>query len=201
MAEIKDVSDSIAQVYARSLIELASERGVVDEIEEEFSGLVSYIDADADFAAFLTSASVDDTARGRSLEKLFAGRMSELLLGTLQVLNTRGRCELIPAVYERYHHLLEVLRGQCEVQVTSAVPLSEGLLAQLEERLSAYIGKQALVVVDVDPDIIGGLVIRIEDQQIDASVRRRLAGLRGALSERAGKEIHAGRKHFDVEAS
>jgi len=197
MPEVKHVSDSIAEIYARSLLDLAAEQGVADDIGEEFSSLIDYMAQDPDFARFLTGPSVDDDARRRSLDRIFQGKMSDLLLGTLHVLNSRSRCELVPAVHEQYQHLLEELRGQVDVYVTSAVPLSEQLTTQLQQQISAYIEKQAVLVVEVDPDILGGLVVRIGDRQIDASVKSRIDGLRRAFRERASREIHAGKHRLD----
>jgi len=190
MTEVKDIADNIAEVYARSLLDLAVENDLADAIDEEFGSLVAYMKTDSDFDAFMTSAAIDDDDRRASLEKLFRGKMNDLLLAALQVLNNRRRAEIVRAVYESYHHLLAEQRGKLDVYVTSAEPLTGPLTEQLQAELSAYTGKQAVLVSEINPDVLGGLVIRIGDQQIDTSVRRKLQRLRTAFTERAGKEIH-----------
>jgi F-type H+-transporting ATPase subunit delta len=199
MPEATDIAGTIADVYARSLIELAQEKGFADQIGEEFAALIDYMRKDPAFHGFMTSAAIDDDPRRRSLEKLFRGRMNDLLLSMLQVLNNRGRCELIPAIHERYRLLLEELHGQEEVFVTSAHPLGDDVAAELRTELAARIGREPLLITTVDPDLLGGLVIQVGDRRIDASVRGKIQRFRTLLSDRAGKEIHTGKHDFIIE--
>lgn len=191
MAETHNNAESVAEVYARSLLELATEKGGVDEIAEEFASLIATMNGDETFGRFMTSATIDPDDRGESLEKLFRGKMNDLLLGTLQVINARRRSEILPSVYQLYRHLVAERQGRIEIEVTSAEPLDATLAQRLRTQLSAYTGKDVVLLPEVDPEILGGLVIRIGDRQIDSSLRRKLQRLRADFSERAGKEIHA----------
>lgn len=183
----------MADVYAEALLSAAREQGTEDEVAQEFADLVRYMDTDPSFARFMTSDTVDDDSRRASLEKLFRGRLSELLLNTLQVLNNRNRLEAVREVYRAVELRMEAKRHQQEVLVETAMPLTEDLRSLLKTRVSNYIGKEALLIEKVVPELIGGVVIHVQDVQIDASVSSRVRGLRQRFSQRAIHEIHGGR--------
>ena len=161
----------------------------------------AYLEKDAALADFLSSPAVDEEAREAAMEKMFRNRMNDLLLDTLQVLNAKGRSSIIPALYERYRLALERARGAVDVQVTTAVPLTDELRDRLGQTVAQRTGLKPLLIEQVDPALLGGLVVQIGDQKLDGSVSHRLRRLRQALSEafreRASREIHAGKEYFD----
>lgn len=197
MPKRMDESLALADVYAAALLGAATERGVQDEVAEAFNDLVDYMDRDPEFELFLTARSVDDDPRRQSLEKLFRGRMNDLLLNLLQVLNNRERLWLIRGVHRCVVLRMERRRHQQEVVIETAMPLAEDLKAALQSRLSARIGKEALLIERVVPDLVGGVVIHIDDLQIDGSVTMRMRTLRERLSERAVHEIHNQRLYVE----
>jgi len=187
----------VAGVYAASLLELAVEADAASAVMEELDDLISYMDRDAEFAAFLESPVVDSDDRRASLERLFRDRLSDLVLHTLLVLNDRGRSALLRYVHRRYRLLLEQRLGQVEVSVTSAEPLEPDLRRRLKAALDRQLGKDTILVEQVDPQIIGGLVIQRGDERYDASVARQLSRLREALQARASREMHSGKSYFE----
>lgn len=186
---------TLAEVYADALLEAADARGEAEAIAEEVAGLRAYMNAEPDFAMFLTADSVDDEPRRASLEKLFRGRMSDLLLNTLHVMNNRARLSLLPAVARAVQLRMEARHHQQEVTVETAVPLSEDLRGRIARAVSERIGKEALLIESVRPELIGGLVLRIGDTQVDGSVATRLRLLRKKLMDRATVEVHEGGKY------
>jgi len=192
MPSALDISLQAADIYADALLELANERALAEALFEEFRSLVEYIHADKEFADFLASAAVDDDDRRAVLQRIFTGRLSELLLNLLLVLNDHGRAGIVPLVYERYKARLDAQLKRQDVFVTSAVPLDEVQRSEIRENLSAMLGKQAVLVERVDPSLLGGLIIKVGDRQYDGSLRRRVARLREILVERGGQEIIAG---------
>lgn len=197
MAATKEIGSAIAEVYAKSLLELASQQNVADEVLDAFAGIAELLRTDDDFAAFMTSATIDAGSRKKSLEKIFSGQINDLLLRTLLVLNDRGRANIVEDVFVAYRTLLEAQQGQIEVEVIAAHEFGQVERDQLAAELSRLTGKQAILEIQVDPDLIGGFIVRIGDRQIDASVRRQLAMVKDALQHRASKEIHSGRIYFD----
>ena len=193
MAQKTDETMPLADVYAESLVAAARERGQEDEVAEALADLVGYLDEHPDFEAFLVSGSVDDTPRRASLEKLFRGRMNDLLLNLLQVLNDRWRMGLIRAVQRCVELRMEAQHRQQEVEVETAMPLTAAQKAAIGDELGRHIGKEVILIERVDPDLIGGVVIHVGDMQVDASVASQVERARHRLIDRATEEIHSGR--------
>jgi F-type H+-transporting ATPase subunit delta len=193
MAHSSDDSMAVADVYAEALLLAAREQGQEEEVAVEMADLVRFMDAHPDFDAFLTSETVGDDARRDSLEKLFRGRMNDLLLNAILVLNDRFRLGLFRQVARCVQLRMEAQHHQQEVTVETPMPLSEQIKAQLQAVVSGRIGKEAILIEKIDPELIGGIVIRYGDQQIDGSVASRLQRLRKRLRERTTVEVHDGR--------
>lgn len=183
---------ALADVYAEALLAAADEKNAAEEVAVEFAELVGYIGGDSDFALFLAADTVDDDPRRESLEKLFRGRMSELLLNLLQVLNNRNRLHLIRQVQRCVELRMEKRHHQQEVLVETAMPLTDELRGLLKAGVGEYIGKEALLIEEVRPELIGGVVIHVDDVQIDGSVASRIRAMRQKMSLRALHEIHGG---------
>jgi F-type H+-transporting ATPase subunit delta len=197
MAIREDTAFEVADVYAGSLLELANESNSAAAVLEEFNDLIAYMGRDADFAGFMESPAVDDDVRRASLEKIFRGRLSDLLLNTLLVLNDRYRSDLIRAVHERYRLRLEEQLGQVEVEVASATELDSSARERLKQTLGKLFAREVILIERVDPDLVGGLLVQCGDRRYDVSVAKRLAGLREALYERASREVHSGKPYFE----
>lgn len=198
MANYDHGSQAIADSYAKTLLDLTEQAGTTDTAADEFRQFAELMERDAAFAEFLTSHSVDPDRRALVLEKHFRGRMNNLLLSTLQVINRKDRTALIPLIYEQYRLAVEEARNEVDVHVTSAVPLTDGLRQQLAETATKVAGKTARLVEKVDPAILGGLVVRIGDEKLDASVARHLQRLGGMLHERSVHEIHGGKAFVEA---
>jgi len=188
---------AIARVYAQAALALAEAQGQSDIVLEELESLGAQIDRDPAFANFLGSPLVDTKERRRSFDRMFRGKMNEILLDTLQVMNSKGRSELVRALVEAYGQEYEELRGQVRVAVKSAVPLTDGLRQQLQQAVSSFSGKTPKLEENVDPELIGGLVLQVADRRIDTSVFKEIKGLRQQLLDRASQEIHSGKTYLE----
>ncbi len=193
MASIDERSLGVARLYARAMLEVAAEQGVAESFSEELTAVVELSASDAEFERFLSSPVLDVESRRESMEKALRGRASDLLVDSLQVINGKGRLGLLEQILAVYQEEHRTLRGQIEVKVTAAVELSEAQRELLRERASAYTGKEAFLIEAVDPDLLGGLVVKIGGEKVDVSVRRDLELLAGAYARRMSKEILAGR--------
>ncbi len=191
---------TISRVYARSLLALAEEQDLVDSVLDELVDLVKLADRDEDFRQFLTSPLVETDEREASLERMFRGRVSDLLLDTLQVMNRKGRMGLVPALAETYRNAVEDLRGEIRVHVRSAVELDDAQRDQLSQAVAKYTNKRAALVESVDSSLIGGVVLRIGDQRIDTSVARDLENLEGQMLDSVAQELQAGNLFISEDA-
>ena len=126
------------------------------------------------------------------LERRIRGRVSPLLSNFLGLLNQKGRLGLLPQIAAAYDDLLDEQFGKVEVDVTVAQPLDASNWSRSASRSSQALGKDAVVHQYVDESIIGGLVLRVQDQLIDASVRYQLQAIRSKL-------LSAGRRSRRIE--
>jgi F-type H+-transporting ATPase subunit delta len=186
----------VAAVWSDALARLAAESGREDELLAELEGLVELLDRDAGLEALLSSPIVDDEAKRALLEKALRGRASDLLVDSLQVMRRKGRLGLLRAVAAAYRQEWLRRRNRVEVLVTSAVPLTDALRAELVRAAQARTGREPMLVEQVDPGLLGGLVVRIGDDKFDGSVARELSRLEEQLLDRASRELHAGKIYF-----
>lgn len=191
-AKVDDRDLASGRLYAEAILNLAEESGQGDTLLEELQQLVGILDSNPKVDHFFSSPLVDEGGRARVIEEMFKGRASDLLVDSLLVINRKGRLDMLRAIAEAYRLAYRDRRGLVDVHVRTAVPLTDALRARLVEAITAAIGKRPTLVERVDPALIGGLVVEVAGQKIDASVATRLHGLSQALLARASQEIHRG---------
>lgn len=191
---------AISRVYAQALLAIARDSDQVESVLEELDELVGLADRDRGFAGFLTSPLVETEERRGSLERLFRGRLSDLLLDTLLVMNRKGRMGLVPALADTYRHEVEEFRGEIRVHVRSAVELADSQRQRLAQAVARLTKKRATLVESVDSSLIGGVVLRVGDQRIDSSVASELDKLGEQMINRVAQELHTGKTFITEEA-
>lgn len=171
----------LATAYARSLLELASPQNQAKEIGQELEELVKVIESDPAFENFLANPAIGEAERGQVIEKVFRGRVSDLMLRFLLVVNRKGRLGILRQIANAYAELLEQQMGIIEVDVYVAQRLSADQLEDVRRRVSAALKREAVIHQYVDESLIGGLLLRVEDRLLDASVRAQLRAVRRRL--------------------
>ncbi|MEM1177237.1 MAG: ATP synthase F1 subunit delta [Acidobacteriota bacterium] len=199
MPRFNDKELAVARVYGRALLSLADNAGQAEEVLEELMWLADYAKDDAGFSRFISSPTVDENERGASLEKMFRGRLSDLVVDALQVINRKGRMALLPAVAETYRQDHRDLRGHVDVHVRTAVPLSDGLRQKVHAAVAGYSGLEPKLHESVDESLIGGIVLQIGDRKIDASVKNEVHRYRKLLLALAEREILGDREDALIE--
>ena len=187
---------AIAGVYARALLDLAVEADREEEVREELAELARLLDTNDAFARAVADPLVDAEVLERLVEKTLRGRLSDLVVDTLQVMNRKGRLSLVAALARAYAAADDERLGRVEVEVTTAVPLDDDRRRALARAASRFTGKQAVVNTTVDPGLLGGMVVRIGDRKIDTSIARELRRLGDRLHDRASREVQAGRDYM-----
>ncbi len=191
MAVIDDTAIGIADVYARSLFDLAAAGNAVDGVAGEFGDLIELIDAQPDVATFMTSEAIDVDRRAETLEKLFRGQLGDLLLNTLLVINGKGRLSLIREIHAAFVRLREEQQNRVDATVTTATALNDEQRQRVIDSIGQRTGKQVTLYEQVDPEILGGLVVQVGDERLDGSVASQLGRIEQLLHERAGQELPA----------
>ena len=176
-----------ALAYAQSLLDLANERKQAEAVAQELAGLRQIVDENPSFREVLTNPSVSVDERAKLLDKVFRNNVSELVFNTLGVLNQKNRLGLISQIAQGYDDLLDEQLGKVEVDLTVAHKLSPEQMEQAKQKISKALGREAIVYQYVDESVLGGVVVRIGDKLIDASVRYQLQAMKEQLLAAAPK--------------
>ena len=177
-------ADAVAGVYARSLYELADDAGgraKVLEVAEELEQACELARGNRSFREFLASPIVNSTRRGEALRRIFDGRVTDLFLRFLLVLNGKRRLDHLEPIGEAYDRMVHEAFGRVEVDVYTPAQIDAAQVESLKKRIGAALRKEPVIHAYVDPDMIGGLRLRIGDQLIDGSVAGQVRRLRHSL--------------------
>jgi F-type H+-transporting ATPase subunit delta len=200
MTTTSETVDAVARVYAQSLLELAEAAGGDEKIVEiggELNAITELIREDPELAEFLRSPIVDSEKRAEALRRIFEGRVSDLVLRFMLVLNGKGRLGEFGAMASGYDQLVNERMGRVEVDVmTVDGSLDPDQLAQLGEKIKAKLGQEPVFHQYADDSLIGGLVLRVGDQLIDGSVRGQLRRMREELLAAGSARVRAGAEDF-----
>lgn len=196
MASVDEKTAAVAKVYAEALSQVAKAAGETETLLEEMRGVAELLEADPAFADYLASPLVEADHREQTIERVFRGKASDLLVNTLQVLNRKGRIGKLPAVAEAFAKAEAEAQGKVEVEVRSAIPLSDEQRQQLTEAVERKTGRTPRLLESIDESLLGGMVVQIGDQKVDASIASRLRTLSSRLLERGSRELLGG-SHFE----
>ena len=176
------ITASLQGRYASALFDLASEQGFVTAVENDLEALDEALKGSPELAALIRNPKVsrDDSARAMDAIAGVLG-FSGLTRNFIGVLAANRRLAALPEIVRAFAAIAAAQRGEVTAQVTSAHPLSDDQVAQLAQKLKVREGKEVKIKASVDPEILGGLVVRIGSRQIDSSIRTRLNTLANAM--------------------
>ena len=184
----------LARVYALALYEAAERKGELDRVREELRALVEeLLPQKPDVERLLLAPAISPTRKAEFIERAFSGRIAATLLNFLLVLNRRQRLELLRTIVEQFFLLYDERQGIRDVYVELAFEPDEPLRRTIEERLSAWTGATPRVHFVHAPEILGGLIIRLDYRVFDGSVRTQLERLKHRIRERSRHEIQSRR--------
>lgn len=177
---------AVARTYADTMLELADRTGDAEGWLghlEEVAAL--YRDVPV-FRAFLEAPRIGLAEKRRTLRTVFGDRYPELFLRFLFVLMDKRRQSLLPDVEETARDLLNERAGRIRAMVTMAIDPDAALRSDIETALSGIVGRTVTAEFRRDERLVGGLIVRVKDQVLDGSLRRRLQLLRRTLIEGVG---------------
>jgi F-type H+-transporting ATPase subunit delta len=197
---IADVSaQRIARVYAEALLNAAEKKGQSEHVLESLDSLTrDLFPAEPQLEAFLSSSAVGRERKAEVIDKVFEGKASHEFVDFLKVLNQHERLDLLRPITMAAKELRDERAKRVRVQVRSAVPLADAQTNRLREQLRENLKLEPVLQTEVDPDLLGGVVVRVGDWLYDASVRARLDSIRNQLIERSSHEIQSGRDRFSI---
>lgn len=175
---------SAVSTYAEALFQAAREREELDETLENLKEFVNALHESEELREFYYGPQIPESQKRRAVDGLTEG-MGTSIRNFLKVLLDNDRAEILEDVIPRYEDLVREHQGKVEVELTTAVELSEEELSEVKERLGRILeGREVELETHVDPDLVGGAVFRVGERRMDGSVRGQLQSLRNKMLER-----------------
>jgi ATP synthase F1 delta subunit len=176
--------EELAQVYGRALFEVAEEQDKLDLLREQLGQFVDALASNRDLELFFFSPYFSTAEKQAALGGLLDGA-DERLLSFLELLIENHRMPVIFRIRREYERLWEDEKKLLPVVLTSAVQLDEQTVADLSARIGERTGRTVELTTEVEPDILGGIVVRVGNSILDASIRNRLEQLRAHVASGA----------------
>ena len=169
--------EEIAQVWARALFEVAKEHDLLDQVRDQLGAFTEALNENRDVMVFFFSPYFSTEEKKDGLKRAVTG-VEPVLMNFLEALIERHRMPAIFRIKARYEVLWEDERDLLPVVLTSAVELDKSVVGSIGERIGEQTKRTVELSSIVDPDILGGIVLRVGNVVLDASIRNRLEQLR-----------------------
>jgi F-type H+-transporting ATPase subunit delta len=183
----------VARVYAAALLKAAQKADKVDLIQQHFDDLFGHSHPDpanpVDVGTLMASSLIPHGRKEQVIRNAFQGRVDDLFLDFLLVLNHHNRLDIIRAIGTEYRELRDELYRRVRVQVRSAVPLNDEQREQVKARTRDAFQMDPVLLESIDPSLLGGLQIQVGDRLFDLSLRSRLDTIKNQLIARSSHEI------------
>jgi F-type H+-transporting ATPase subunit delta len=176
--------EEIAEVYARALFEAAKDDGVLDRVHEELGQFADALDEDRNLQVFLFSPYFSSEEKKQGVRRIVTDA-DERLLNFLELLAERHRMPVLFRIRRIFDDLWAEENKLLSVTVTSATELDQSLVDDIGKRIEEQTGRQVELSSSVDPDVLGGLRVRVGNMVLDATVRNRLEQLRKQVTKAA----------------
>jgi ATP synthase F1 delta subunit len=174
--------EEIAEVYARALFESAQDNDVLDTIHEQLDQFADAVDGSRELQVFFFSPYFSSDEKRDGIARVIEGG-DERFVRFLELLAERHRMPVVFRIRRAFDALWAEERRLLEVTVTSAIELDEETVAGIGRRIEEGTGRRVELTRVVDPDLLGGLVLRVGNRVMDASVRNRLDRLRREVAQ------------------
>ncbi|MEE9583348.1 MAG: ATP synthase F1 subunit delta [Dehalococcoidales bacterium] len=168
-----------ARRYSRAVFELVG-KGRLDERQAEMDKMVSLVQ-DTTVVAYLENPRVRFGDKARVLRQAL-GDVDAMMLNMVYLLLAKGQLHILPDVAAEFQHLADSHHGIERARVTTAVPLDDEARLKLSQHLGDITGKKVLLEPEVDPGLIGGVVVRVAGKLLDGSTRGKLAALKREIT-------------------
>jgi F-type H+-transporting ATPase subunit delta len=176
-------STIIAERYAHALIEMMANLAEIDRASNDLTSVIKIIESDDKFRKFFLSPRIMPASKKELVGKVLAGRVSKSVTNLIFIMIDKHRENIIFDVFEQFKHLANEIRGVETGTVITAVPMDDRDFKLLEEKVQRFSGRRVTLSSQVDPSIIGGVVLWLGNHVIDGSIRHRLDTIRRNLME------------------
>jgi F-type H+-transporting ATPase subunit delta len=176
--------EELAEVYSRALFDVAKEHDILDEVHDELGQFADELDKNRDMQVFFFSPYFSSQEKKEGISKMLEGA-DEHFVRFLELLAERHRMPALFRIRRAFDRLYAEERKLLPVTVTSAVELDEDTLKEIGRKIEEQTGRKVDLSVKVDPNVIGGLVMRVGNMVMDGTIRARLERLRKQVAKAA----------------
>ena len=170
-----------ARVYAEALIDIGKEQGLMPRIYDELRFLRKMYDEDREFRGFFTSPRLNAGIKYEALRKVIGDEVCKPVLGLLKVMIEKGRELLLDNIADQFERFKDLAEGKVHVHVGTARPLEQDQKDRIAAKVEELMGKTPLLHEKVQPELLGGTIVRVGDYVVDGTLLRKLRALRKTL--------------------
>jgi len=179
----QEMIQTVELVYAQSLLELAQDAGVLDDVAAQMVQIAELSEREPGLIRLISTRTISVDQRAKIIEHMLKGKVHDLLYRFLQVVNRKNRLEHLQGIAAALAHLVDEANGIVRVDAYVTSLLDEAHAEQLAERIGGIIDGKVVLRQEVQPDLIGGVKMRIGDRLIDGSVAAQLRALERRIGE------------------
>ena len=177
------MSLKIASRYAKALIDIATEQNSLDRISEDMRLILDSCKGNHELLVFLRSPVIKNDKKHAILNEIFASSVSEVTMKFLDVITSKNREMYIPLIAEAFISQYKALKNIHTAEIVTAVPMDESLRNEVLNLVRKYTHTEVELQEKVNPDILGGYILTMEDKQDDTSLRTKLNKLKRSFKD------------------
>lgn len=174
-------TSEVAKVYAGALLEIAHKKNAISKIEEELNFLAELLKNDQDLLRYISSPGIAKDSKKQFIDKVFGSELSELISNFLKVLIDNGRQQDLQDISVAYSELLDIVNNRQKVRLVSSVKLDSDIINKIKKTLEDRFNKIIMIEEVINPSILGGMIVQVDDLIIDASLKKDVIKLREKL--------------------
>jgi len=176
-------SNALVRRYSKALFRVAVEKNMLEKIGTDLTVFNEALQMNPDFHRYLLSPEISRREKEKTVKKLFGDQLSAEFFNFIQVLLKNGRQSFFPDMVQEFYRYQDAYFNRIKVRATTAIPLSGEELDLIRSKLSKDLQKEVVVQPEIDPEILGGIRLRIDSTVFDASLRGQLLRMRSFLAE------------------
>lgn len=167
--------------YAKAILDVAHSKGVATEVNNDMQLIAATINGNSELSTFILNPTTKVEVKESALSEIFAG-VNEVTKSLFKLLFENKRFEILSTIASEYSQLFEAMNGVEIAKVTTAIPMDKEMESQVLSKILTFSNKKVVIENIVDPTIIGGFILRMGDQQYNASIANRLQVLKRELA-------------------
>jgi F-type H+-transporting ATPase subunit delta len=173
-----------ASRYVKSLLDLAVERKVLEEVHRDMVFFSEVISKSRQLELLLQSPVIKHDQKLEILKRIFSGKVHSLTMAFFDIITRKNREPILATVAREFHNAYNEYKGVGKATVTTAVPLDSKARTEIEKLVRTYSDKKEIELIErLDPELIGGFILKVGDRQVDASIKNKIKTLKVKFSE------------------